>query len=84
MKKLALLALVLAGCQADNKNVERKLDELLREVKALKGAGVGGGGARPQRPEPKPDKTYAINIEGDAFVGPADAKVTIVEAFDYG
>ncbi|MCW5808974.1 MAG: thioredoxin domain-containing protein [Deltaproteobacteria bacterium] len=89
MTKLVLLALALAACQPDTKNIERKIDALTQEVRALRAGGVGGaaGGAapaaRPQRVEPNPAKTYAVNIEGDPFDGPADAKITIVKAYDY-
>jgi protein-disulfide isomerase len=38
---------------------------------------------RPKRPEPDPDKVYAIAVDGYASEGPADAKVTMVLAFDY-
>jgi len=89
MKKLMLLAVVVtAGCQADNRNIERKLDEMSKDIKDLKQA-VGRGGAagaaapRPQRAEPDRAKTYSMPIEGDPVDGPADAKVTLVKAYDY-
>ncbi|MBX3160487.1 MAG: hypothetical protein KF773_31265 [Deltaproteobacteria bacterium] len=87
MKHVVLLSLVLAACQPDTKNIERKLDALMQEVKQLRAQGVGGAapaaGQRPQRVEPDPTKTYAVSVEGDWFEGPADAKVTIIEAYDY-
>jgi protein-disulfide isomerase len=85
MNKLALLVLALAACQPDTKNLERKMDQILAEIKTIKAGGGGAApGARPARPEPNPAKTYAVSVEGDGFVGPPDAKITIVEAFDYG
>jgi protein-disulfide isomerase len=84
----AAAAAIMAGCQADNRNIERKLDEMAKDIKDLK-AQVGRGGAagaaaqRPQRVEPDRQKTYSMPIEGDAFDGPADAKVTLVKAYDY-
>jgi len=88
MNKLVLLAVVFAAaCQDDNRNVERKLDEMAKDIKDLKAQiGRGGAGAaapRPQRAEPDAAKTYAVSIEGDPIDGPADAKVTIVKAYDY-
>lgn len=89
MNKLVLLAVVFAAaCQADNRNVERKLDEMAKDIKDLKaqigrGAGAGAAAPRPQRAEPDAAKTYAVSIEGDPIDGPADAKVTIVKAYDY-
>jgi protein-disulfide isomerase len=83
----AAAALIVAGCQADNRNIERKLDEMAKDIKDLKAqVGRGGAGAaapRPQRVEPDRAKVYSMPIEGDAFDGPADAKVTLVKAYDY-
>jgi len=92
MNKLVLTALVLsvAACQPDTKNLERKIDDLTKNQAKMMdmlarggGAGAGGGQQRPPRPEPDRAKTYAIAVDGDAFDGPADAKVTLVKAYDY-
>lgn len=92
MNKLVLIAmgLSLAACQPDNRNLEKKIDELAKNQKdlmAMVAKGGGGAGAaqqqRPQRPEPDRAKTYAVPIDNDAFEGPATAKVTIVKAIDY-
>ena len=83
----AAAAAIVAGCQADNRNIERKLDEMAKDIKDLKAqVGRGGAGAaapRPQRVEPDRQKMYSMPIEGDPFDGPADAKVTLVKAYDY-
>jgi len=80
MKKLVLLALMSAtACQSDTKNLERKLDEINKKLDRI----AGGGQKAPQRPEPDRMKTYAVPIDGDPFDGPADAKITIVKAYDY-
>ena len=77
----------VAGCQADNRNIERKLDEMAKDIKDLKAqVGRGGAGAaapRPQRVEPDRQKMYSMPVDGDPFDGPADAKVTLVKAYDY-
>ncbi|HEY1557250.1 MAG TPA: DsbA family protein [Kofleriaceae bacterium] len=89
MKNLVMIvaALGLGACQPDTRNIEKKLDELNKKIDNLSArGGVGGPGAaapRAQRPQPDAAKTYAVPIEGDAFEGPADAKVTIVKAYDY-
>ena len=87
MKKLVLLSLVLAACQSDTKNIEKKIDDLNRKIDNLVArGGAGGAGAAQQRaPRPEPDrsKTYAVPIDNDPFDGPADAKVTLVKAYDY-
>jgi len=85
-----LLAVVtLAACQNDTKNLNDKIDKLDKKLDAIlaqRGNGGGGAGAaqpRAARPEPDRAKTYAVSIEGDPFIGSADAKVTLIEAFDY-
>ena len=88
MNKLGLITiLALAACQPDTKNLERKVDELnkkLDQVLAQGGRGGGAGAAQPQRrAEPDRAKTYAVAVDGDSFDGPADAKVTLVKAYDY-
>jgi Mg-chelatase subunit ChlD len=93
MNKLAPLIAVasLVGCQQDTKNIERKLDQIIQKLDKMPAGGGGPGAAgaqagaqRPQRPEPDRAKTYAVPVDGDPFVGPADAKITLVEAYDYG
>jgi protein-disulfide isomerase len=86
MKKLVLLSLVLAACQSDTKNLEKKIDDLNKKIDGLVARGGAGGGAAqrpPARPEPDRSKTYAVPVENDPFDGPADAKITIVKAYDY-
>jgi protein-disulfide isomerase len=97
MKNLVLMvgALAIAACSPDTKNLEKKVDELNKKLDQLIANGGGGGnrgavgaaaGAQPQRaqrPEPDRAKTYALPVDGDPFDGPADAKVTVVKAYDY-
>jgi hypothetical protein len=83
-----LVVLALAACQSDTKNLNDKIDKLDKKLDVLiaqggRGGGNNAGAQRPSRPEPDRTKTYAVSIEGDPFVGPADAKVTLIEAFDY-
>jgi protein-disulfide isomerase len=66
------------------REIERKLDELNRKMDALAARGAAGAAPpRPPRPEPDRSKVYAVPIDGDPFDGPADAKVTLVKAYDY-
>lgn len=85
MNKLMLLGVVMAAaCSTDNRNVERKLDELTKKVDTLLSQPRAGAAAqRPQRNEPDRAKVYAVPIEGDPVDGPADAKITLVKAYDY-
>ena len=81
----AVAAVIAAGCQADNRNLERKIDEMakdIKEIKAQRGA-AGAAAPRPTRVEPDRQKTYSMPVEGDPVDGPADAKVTLVKAYDY-
>ena len=90
MRNLVLLtatAGVLAACQPDTRNIDKKLDAIQAKLDQLeRKVGPGGAGAaapRAARPEPDRQKTYAVPIDGDPFDGPADAKVTLVKAYDY-
>ncbi|HEX3760908.1 MAG TPA: DsbA family protein [Kofleriaceae bacterium] len=89
MNKLILVAVVLvAACQADNKGLERKIDELNKRLDKLepmlaRGAGAAAPQQRPTRVEPDRAKTYAVPVDGDPVEGPADAKITVVKAYDY-
>jgi len=86
MNKLVLLAVVMvAACQADNRNLERKVDELGKKFDQVlaQGRGAGAAAPRPARAEPDRAKTYAVPIDGDPVDGPADAKITLVKAYEY-
>jgi protein-disulfide isomerase len=89
MNKLIVVAVVLvAACQADNKNLERKIEDLNKKLDTLSAqlARGGAGAAAPQRQaraEPDRTKTYAVPVDGDPVEGPADAKITVVKAYDY-
>ncbi|MEO8552828.1 MAG: thioredoxin domain-containing protein [Kofleriaceae bacterium] len=81
-----IVSLALVACQSDQKGLEKKIDDLNKKVDQLLASGGGRGAAAPQRPSrPEPDKakTYAVPVDGDPFDGPADAKVTVVKAYDY-
>jgi len=84
---LAALSSV-AACQNDQKNINDRMERIEKKLDALiasggaRGNAAGAQPARAQRPQPDASKTYAVSIEGDAFDGPADPKVTIVKAYD--
>ncbi|MBP6628965.1 MAG: thioredoxin domain-containing protein [Kofleriaceae bacterium] len=95
MNKLVLAlpiawSLLAGACQQDNKKMEADIAELkkgqaelLALVKAGGGRGAGAAAQQPRRPQADPSKTYAAAIDGAAFEGPADAKITIVKAYEY-
>lgn len=96
MRTLVFATLVssLIACSADTKGVEKKVDDLakdVRELKAMIAKGGGGAGANAQaqaqqRQEPAPDAQFAVDISPNMKIGmthgPEAAPVTIVEAWD--
>ena len=88
------LVLALAGCSRQDEQTQKKLDLLISKVDGLEKKIASGAVGRPagqmpgQQPQqarrgPDPATVYGVDITGSPFVGPADAKVTIVEAFDF-
>lgn len=92
MKRIPLLvasgAVALTGCQRDDSALKEELAGIrsdLAEIKeALKsGARPAARAQRPRRPRPNPNEVYAAPIAGAPFRGVEDAKVTVVEAFEF-
>jgi protein-disulfide isomerase len=94
MKRIGLLLLSAAtvlGCQRDDSPLRKEIADLKAGqkdiLKALENMPAARPGAnrpqRPQRPRPKPNAVYSVNIKGSPFIGAKDAKVTIVEAFEF-
>lgn len=93
---LSALGLAMPGCQRDDSSqLGEKLDtmikkqeetnNLLRDLSkggGARGMGAATGGAAGERKRPDPNEVYAVSPTG-ATVGPKDAKVTLVEAFDF-
>nr|HEX4319205.1 thioredoxin domain-containing protein [Kofleriaceae bacterium] len=80
-----VMAAATVGCQSDTSHLEKKIDDLSAKMDAFMktGGARGAGQQQARRPEPDRAKTYSVPIEGDPFEGPADAKVTLVKAYDY-
>ncbi len=91
MRKLIYLfplGLALAACQpVPDQDVAKKLDAIDKKLDALDKKIGAGGGAMAQRPQPPPgpdpNTVYAVSVEGAPYKGPKNAKVTIVEAFEF-
>ena len=95
MKRTGLLllsAVTVFGCQKpDDKPLRKEIEALKKGQKdilaKLDKVATGRPGAnrpqRPQRPRPQPNSVYSVNIDGSPFKGAKDAKVTIVEAFEF-
>jgi hypothetical protein len=86
-----LSAVAVFGCQRDDAPLRKEVaelkagqDEILKAIKSMPKAGPAA--ARPQRPQrPRPDanSVYSVSINGAPFKGAKDAKVTVVEAFEF-
>lgn len=95
MTRLALLvslvALALSACKREGDLDERvkqletevarlqEVEKFIRPFMAQQAAEEAQQAAR----EPDPEAIFAVGIEGNQFDGPADAAVTVVEAFDF-
>ena len=96
MKRIGIMmlsSLAVMGCQQSNEVPLRKEVEALKKgqekiLAAIKSRPAPGPAGRrppqrPQRPKPNPASVYSVNISGSPFKGAKDAKVTIVEAFEF-
>ena len=90
---LFLLSAVAAfGCQRDDSPLRKEVadlkagqDKILAALQNMPTA-PGPGAQRPQRPQrptPQPNSVYSVDINGSPYKGAKDAKVTIVEAFEF-
>jgi len=83
---LLLGALVLAGMACGRRDEDaRKLDDIVTRLDRIekKLETPVRPPLPPRPPEPDTKTVYAVPIDGDPFVGPAAAKVTLVEASDF-
>jgi len=87
----AAVSLLAIGCQQSNSSgLAEKLDSIDKRLAAIEAklekgvpAGRGQGKQRPKRPRPNPKDVYAVPVEGAAFTGAKNAKITVVEAFEF-
>ena len=98
MNKLSYTGLLLAlvACQPDTKNLEKKIDDMAKDIRELKAqvakGGLGGGAGaagqqRQAREEADPAAVFAVdvtpNLKMGMVEGPQQAMVTLVEAWDF-
>lgn len=83
----AVGSLSMLGCQPQQNNAEinAKLDDIKKKLEDLdKKVSAMPARPMPQQPAgPDPQAVYAVPVEGAPIKGPKDAKVTIVEAFEF-
>jgi protein-disulfide isomerase len=87
-----LAAVGLAGCTRDDTAVKEKLDQIDKRLEGIETAIKAGGGrgapaaaGQPgqQRPRPNPQEIYAVAIGDAPMKGNPNAKVTIIDAFEF-
>lgn len=87
----AVAGLVVMGCTRDDDSLKEKLASIDKRLEGIERAIARGGGAgaarrgqQPQRQKgPDPSAVYSVPVEGAAWQGAKDAKVTVVEAFEF-
>jgi protein-disulfide isomerase len=79
------IAILVTACSTDTGPIERKLDKLQATLdKQQRGGPNAAAQAQPRkRIEPDPKQVFAVSVDGNAYEGPADAPVTIVEGYEY-
>ena len=84
---LAVVAAVVGimGCREDNQDIKKELAGLRQDVQGLRAQlARGAAPVAPPRPQgPDPAKVYAVGVDGAPSVGPADAPLTVVIAYEY-
>jgi protein-disulfide isomerase len=84
---VAVTAATSLGCQSDNQDIKKELAGIRQDLQGLRAQlgqlGRGGAAARAQPPGPDPAKVYAVGVAGSPTVGPAEAPVTVVMAYEY-
>ena len=84
----AAVGLFATSCKRDEQDVLEKLEKIeskLASIEAKLGnspRGRGRGAAAKPR-GPNPNAVYAVDLSGSPYEGVADAKVTVVEAFEF-
>jgi protein-disulfide isomerase len=85
MRPVLAAALFLTACHSDQQDLKRELAGIRQDLRALSAqVARAGGPPRPAAPPaPDPAKVYAVGVDGAPAVGPAEAPVTVVMAYEY-
>jgi protein-disulfide isomerase len=89
---LTIVSALAAACQkatpAVDTETKKKVDDLGTKVdtidKRLKKLEDFIAEVTKQPPQADPAVTYSVPVAGDPYVGPAHAKVTLIEVFEFG
>ncbi len=85
----------LAASETKLAQLEERIEEMERQTSKIDQVGQGvelllkklaeldAGGGKAARSKPSPTAIYSMPIDGDPFVGPKVAKVTIVKGYDF-
>jgi protein-disulfide isomerase len=84
----------LAASETKLAQLEERLAELETKTGRLDGVAEGvqillqkldelNAGAKAERKKPSPTEVYSMPIEGDPFIGPKHAKITMVQGYDF-
>jgi protein-disulfide isomerase len=85
-KRIAELEQRLARMEEANQRLAQLVDMMAGQFEAVKqvaDALAGMQGQEQAPPEPDSQEVYAVPVDGSPVEGPADAKVTIVKAFEF-
>jgi len=84
IKHLLLGVLLLAAFGCGRGDDAKKMDDIVARLERIeKKLDTPSRPTLPRPAEPDSKTVYAVPIDGDPFVGPAAAKVTLVEASDF-
>ncbi|ACY14452.1 DsbA family protein [Haliangium ochraceum] len=73
----------LGVVEAQNQRLIAMFEGISSQLALLEAFGDALGGAEPPSDEPGPETVFAVPVDGSPSEGPADAKVTIVKAFEF-
>src|SRR5262245_4910660 len=86
----SLAALSLPSCTRDDTAVKDKLDAIDKRLESIEqtlakggGRGMPPGAQGMGRPQPSPTDVFAVDVGRSPVHGKPDAKVTIIEAFEF-
>lgn len=88
---VSALAVAATGCQKDDTSTAaalKRIDDRLKNIeekleKGVPAAAARAGQRRGRPPGPDPSAVYSVPVDGAPFKGAENAKITVVEAFEF-